>query len=194
MRVGYAYRRGTYTTGPDPEVESHEIDVGADYAKRIPLGPRTSLGFATGSTLVQSERGSDVWVLANASLDSEISRTWLARVAYDRSMSFVAGFADPLFQDGVSGDLGGAVGDRSRVGFFGGYSHGTVGGSPGAPPFDAATAEATFQVLLTSILAVETQYFFYWYEFDPGATLPFGLPPRFTRQGVRAALTVAVGR
>jgi hypothetical protein len=77
------------------------------------LTRRTKLSFGTGLVSVSDQTSTRHTTrhtaIGNAQLTRELGRTWLATLTYDRDVSFVDTFQQPVISDGVSVGLGGLV-------------------------------------------------------------------------------------
>ena len=202
FHAGYAYtegRYGWYAAQAYP-VKGHNIDVGLDYSQTLPLGRKTTFGFATGTSIVEGtsnyadEKGENgryyFNALVTAYVNTAIGRTWKAGVNYGRGLMFVQGFQEPWFYDSVWATLGGYLGRRVNVSFQGGWTNGGSYYALEGAGIDAWTALANLHVALTRTVAVFGQYFYYHYDVAGQQLLPFVAARDFERHGVRAGLTV----
>jgi hypothetical protein len=212
-RLGYTYRTGNYAVRstedvPAADLTVHDIDVGVDYGRALSFSRSTKFSFSTGTVAYQAvgpgipedQQGFRFTFLGNARLSHEIGRSWLAALTYQRDLQLVNGFSAPFLTDAITGLLGGFLNDRSRLAFYGGVNWGDYG--YGHPTGDGGTDDRrtrtiyftpSFQFALTSYLAVDASYFYYWYKFDEGAApLPEGFLPRYDRQGFRVGLSAWV--
>jgi hypothetical protein len=204
LRLGYGYR--TFRpSGDGEETNSHDVNVGLDYARTLTLSRRTTFGFGAGSSIVATqhaigegdgdgERGGDTvyFVSGYASLNHELSRRWTAALSYTRGLDFNPGFADPLFTDAFSFGVYGAVGRRMDMSFNVAYAAGGVGVTPGSGGFDSYTGSVRSDFRLTRFAGLFAHYFYYNYAFDLAAALPPAFPRRFQRQGVRAGVRLSL--
>jgi hypothetical protein len=212
-RLGYTYRTGNYAvrateTSPAADLAVHDIDVGIDYARALSFSRSTKFSFSTGTVAYQAVGGEVPGnsqdfrfnFIGSARLTHEIGQSWLAALTYQRSLQLVNGFSAPFLTDAVTGSLGGFLGSRSRLLVQGGLNWGSYGygyATPGGRTGDRRTRTTyvtpSFQFALTSYLALDASYFYYWYEFDEGAApLPEGFLPRYDRQGFRVGLSAWV--
>lgn len=192
-RLGYGYTTGDYGGTRASGLRSHSIDIGIDYARALSFSRQTQFSFSTGSTIYNDSRYTRYLVLGNAQLSHQIGRTWLANATYSRSLQLVNGFSEPFFADAVAADLNGFVGRRVVVRTTTGITWGQLGLSPDDSfNRNSKTSYVTpsVQVAVTEMVALQASYFFYRYQFDPGAAaLPEGFDSRRSRQGVRLGLT-----
>lgn len=204
VRLGYAYRAGQYNFQAAGEpVRTHEIDVGIDYNRTFSFSRRTTLTFGTGSAIVVAsdpEQGSSTGyvsgthyrLLANATLNHEMGRSWNARLAYYRGVQYVAGFTQPLLSDSVTADVSGLISRRVEANVITSYSNGAAGFGAADNGYATYAGAAGLRVAITESLAAFAQYIFQHYDFADGVALPPGFAPRLDRQGARVGLSVSV--
>jgi hypothetical protein len=190
--AGYSYQEALYRTsetGADRAGRLHTIDAGVDFSR--PLGPtrRTTVGFTTGSTIVQDRTyESHIRMIGHARLNREIGRTWHVTGAYRRAAGFVDGFPQPFFADSVAIDIGGHAARRVDLSMGGGFSMGDMGFLTGTSSTEKIGTSARVRVALNRSAAVSSEYMFYRYRFDDLLVLPAGVPPKLHRQGIRIGL------
>jgi hypothetical protein len=190
LRLGYGYsesQNSLETTGP--RIVNQIIDAGVDYGRALSFSRRTTLSFGTGSTLTADSVDRYFLFTGNAALTREIGRTWGATASFDRAIQYLAGFSGPLLSNAAQVRVRGLLSRRLEVTGAGGYSFGSVGLSPTAPPYSTWTGHAGLRFALSRFLSLDTQYFYYRYGFAEGVDLPFGLPSGLNRNGVRIGLT-----
>jgi hypothetical protein len=197
LRLGYDYRRGTFSQPADTVTEGHNIDVGIDYARTLSFSRRTRLSFSTGSAIVQtSDQDRRYRVTGNATLSHEITRDWNTSLTYVRDVGFFGNFNQPIFSDSVSARLRGVLADRLLMTVTAGFLTGDLGlTDDGSTSFKTFTGSASLLYGLTQLLGVDVTYSYFDYRFsdltsptDPN--LPPGLPPSFGRNSIRAGLTL----
>jgi hypothetical protein len=191
LRLGYSYRAGGYQYAND-DVTAHNIDVGIDYARSLSIFRRTTFSFSTGSSIVQIDNQRYFRFIGDVNLNHQLTRTWTARLSYNRGIGYVASFGEPFFTDGLSAAVSGYVGRRLTMNLTGAYVNGDVGisATPGGG-VKTYSANFTAQYALLQILAADFSVYSYKYDFDDGSiVLPGGLPGQFERQGVRAGLSL----
>jgi hypothetical protein len=190
LRLGYSFSSGGYQFANTDDVTAHNIDVGVDYARSLSIFRRTTFSFATGSSIVQIDGTNYFRVTGDANLNHQISRTWTARLSYNRGVGYVGGFSEPFFSDGLNASISGFIGRRFNMGLTGGYVDGNLGVA-GGNGVKSYSANFTAQYAFTQYLAADFSAYSYKYDFeDQSITLPGGLPGRFNRQGVRAGLSL----
>lgn len=199
VHAGYSYvegRYGWYASQGYP-VTGHNIDVGVDYNKTLPLGRRTTFGFATGTSIVKGTAayGGDEGkyyfnAQVSAYLNTALGRTWNANVNYQRGLMFVQGFQEPWYSDSIGARFGGYLGRRVNVSAQAGWTRGTGYYSAQEGNIDAWTATANLQLAVTRTVALFTQYFYYHYDTRGQQMIPFFAATDFDRRGVRAGLSL----
>jgi hypothetical protein len=190
LRVGYGYgQEYAGVRAGDPPVVTQNIDLGVDYARPLSASRRTRLAFASGSTVISYQGDRFYRLLADASLTRELGRTWNASVAYHRGIQFVERFAAPLYADNMQLHLTGFLSRRIDVSASGVYSNGQIGLSTTDSGYVTYSGIADLNVALARMLSVHAQYFYYHYDFDRAAALPFGVPSTLNRGGIRFGLS-----
>jgi hypothetical protein len=210
FRLGYAYQDGAYGSGTDPSTlnrGNHNINVGLDYARALSPWRRTKVTFGSGSSLARrldtaqdpaasSDHPLTLYITGFAAISRELGRSWNVRGTYTRSMSYVPGFADPFFSDGVSLWSAGALGRRTSVSAQLSGSRGSVGLAPSGTSasdfgnnFWAYTATARAQYAITRHIAAFANYVYYNYAFGGAVSLPTDLLRATGRQSIQAGLT-----
>jgi hypothetical protein len=192
LRLGYSYRSGGYQFANASDVSAHNIDVGVDYARTLSIFRRTTFSFGTGSSIVQIDRDRFFRVIGDANLNHQLTRSWTARLSYNRGVGYVASFSEPFFTDGLTASVGGFMGRRLSMNLTGAYVNGDLGVSAGGGNgVKTYSANFTAQYAFSQILAADFSAYSYKYDFeDPSVALPGGLPGQFERTGVRAGLSL----
>jgi hypothetical protein len=116
-----------------------------------------------------------------------MGRTWYARAAYHRGTSYVVGIVAPVRNDGVGVETGGFLNHRVDVLISAGYALGSIAGPTSRG--HSYNANARLRIGLRREAAAFVEGLFYDYAFDRSVLLP-ELPSHFTRNGVRAGLTM----
>lgn len=199
MHAGYSYSEGRYgwSASMAYPVTGHNIDVGVDYNKTLPLGRRTTFGFATGTSIVKGtgtytgdEGNYHFNAHLTAYLNTALGRTWNANVNYQRGLMFVQGFQEPWFSDSVGATIGGYLGRRVNVSAQAGWTNGSGYYSEQEGNIGAWTATANLQLAITRTVALFAQYFYYHYDTRGQQVIPFFAASDFDRRGVRAGLSL----
>jgi hypothetical protein len=190
LRTGYGF--GTYQFGADSQPTlRHQIDIGVDFSRPLPMARRTVIEFRTGSVLLT--RGTTAFRLdLSAAIKRPFGRHWVARVGYDRPMQFIEGFSEPLLSDAVSMTTEGSLGRFVRV--VGGFSasQGTVGGSADAA-FSSIGGSAQVHLAVSRQWSWVTEFADFHYRFSENAPLPGQVPRDVRRRAVRSGLALSLG-
>lgn len=198
LRAGYAYRTSRLGFEVDEEPRAfHDIDLGVDYARSLPLSRRTLLSFSTGSTITarDSSEEDDVtalsrtrfFVIGSAALSHEIGRSWITQLSYSRDVRYEDGFSDPFLRDSATASIGGMVSRRVDVVAWARWSSAAIGLEE--RNFSTVVASAQARTAITQNLAVYANYYYYLQDFDAGVALPPGVVRDLSRQGARIGLT-----
>lgn len=197
LRVGYAYRTGNFANaeeGSEEETaETHEIDLGVNYARQLSFSRRTTFSFSTGSTLVEVQGTRNFTIVGDAALRHQFGRNWLSTIAYNRGVGFITNFSGLALSDSVSARLDGLFGQRWSMTLIGGLSAGQIGYGANEDElsrFTTYTASATMQYAFTAYLASYAQYAYFYYDFPRSPELPVG--GEFNRNSVRVGLSLTV--
>jgi hypothetical protein len=189
--IGYHYRRTEYpSTVTARRLQTHDADIGMDFNKALSLTRRTTLSMTTGSSAYVTEGRQTYRLTGNARLNREIGRTWNASLAYNRNIGFVDTFDNPVLYDSVTAGIGGLIMRRLQFSASTGVSNGTVGLTGSNNGYRTFSDSVSLTTSLTRNIAIGTSYFYYRSRFDSGAVVPDVLARQFSRQGVRAYLTV----
>jgi hypothetical protein len=196
VRAGYGYRKGNFansTVEAEDTAETHEIDLGVNFARQLSFSRRTTFSFSTGSTLFEVDGSRNFTIVGDAALRHQFGRSWLSSIAYNRNVGFITNFSGPVLSDNATVRLDGLLGDRVNVSLQGGLSAGRVGygASEGElSTFKTYSGTATMQYAFTANLASYVQYAYFYYDFPRSPDLPVN--GEFNRNSVRAGLSVSV--
>jgi hypothetical protein len=189
LRLGYGYTDAHYGIA-QRQYHTHNLDTGVDYGRSLSLSRRTKLTFSTGATAIQQSQETRFDVIGAATLNREIGRTWNASLAYSRSVGYAAYILEPIFSDSISAAYGGLINRRLSFHSGAGTSRGGVGFRGGsANGFNATNAYAGLSQAVNRHFAVNVNYSFYRYNFEPGAALVTGLVPRMNRNSINVTLS-----
>jgi hypothetical protein len=194
LRLGYVYRSSTYSNGLQP-IE-HDLDFGFDYDRPISRTRRTKVGFSFGSSILEGPAPGQLnestvqhfRAVADARLSHQIGRTWMTRVAYNRSAQYVEELAAPAYTDGVTVTVDGFLNRRTDVSGAVAYSTGTVVAQEESS-FATSTANVRVRFGINGSLALFAEYLYYRYDFG-NLQLQSGAPSQLNRNGVQAGLTL----
>lgn len=197
LNVGYAFRRAQYATTSPTE---HDLNIGFDYDRPLSRTRRTHLRFNVGSIMLQAQAPGAVSAnlqqryqfAADMALSRQFGRTWQATGAYRRSVGFIEGFSTPVLTNGLTTSTTGLVGQRVDLLLTGAYTAGasTSASAPGSGAFTSYTGSVRARVALTSLLAIYSEYLYYFYDFSHGSLLTLGAPPKMSRNSAHLGLTV----
>jgi len=186
-RLGYSIAQADWG-GEDGQDRLHQIDAGIDFNHALSLTRRTTLAFRTGTAMLKDEIRTHVHVTGNAQLTRELGRTWTANAVYNREVSFLEVFREPVFSDSVSGGFGGLFNRHVQFQANIGTSFGSVGFTGVDNAFTNYFTSASLRFGFTRNLGLSLTYSFYHYRFEDGVDLPAGYRPETDRHSVRLSL------
>jgi len=187
VHAGIGSRLGQYarSTGPT-RVWVRDVDIGLDYDRPLSFSRRTTLRFASGSSLVPQDGKTYYRVTGNVSLAHEIGRSWTAILRYDRRLQFIEALPRPFFSDAVAASVTGHPSRKVDLALAAAYSAGAIGVAGDAGGLGAYTGSASIGLSLNRHLALSSEYLYYHYRFDQQSLAAF--PARLDRQTVRIGL------
>lgn len=188
LRVGYSFAEGHYEDRPT--VQTHRPDIGVDFARALSLTRRTSLSFGVGTDAVVANDRTRVRASGNASVTHEIGRSWFARGAFQRGITFVETLSEPIFSDAFQVSLAGLVTRRVQFTSIGSASIGRGASSSGQ--FDSYRGSAGLSVALTRYMNTGVDYIYYKYVTDSRIELQAGIPGAINRQSIRGHVSLWV--
>ncbi len=180
-------QRGAQARDYDQEI----IDVGVNFNRALSLARRTTLAFATSSSIIKEPSGQRQFrVNGNVVLMKFFRRTWRASAYASRDTSFVPGFFEPLFSDTAGVSLGGLFTKRIEwtMNAAGGLGQAGFSDNKG---FKTMTASTRLSVALNRHLGLFGQYVAYGYEL-PKNSNALGLSDRLARHAVSVGLTTYI--
>jgi hypothetical protein len=188
LKLGYGFEQahdGLRITLP--AVAAHKIDFGLNYAKPLSASRRMAVAFDAGTTVITDYGSRYRRLLINGTFDRDIGRRWTASAGYHRGVSFIEGFAGPMYADSVDVRVAGLIAGRVRFGGSSGYAQGQVGFSRNSP-YMTLSEIADVRIALNRVLSFITRYDYSHYDFDPTVAIPFGLARSMHRQSIRVGL------
>ena len=194
--LGYTYRHNLVPDAVDRPLAMHDINAGVNYSRALSRTRQTKVSFHTGSTLTNStnnvsqptpETRTHFFVVGGAELLREIGQTWGAQAAYNRSVTYEAGFVQPVLRDEVSARIGGLIGRNVDVSSGVYYTVGAVGLE--TTNYHSLLASSQVRWAITRSLATYASYYYYLYNFGSDVSLPSGVVQELHRNGVRIGLT-----
>jgi hypothetical protein len=197
LNLGYTFTRADYYSGITPA--EHGVNAGFTYTHPTSKTRKTSLSFRVGSSRLElADTGDQGTVLrpyyrtvGDVTFMREFGRTWQANAAYHRGVGFVDGLRTPVLTDGVLIGANGMINRRVDVSVNAASTIGEPTTVVALRGFRTNTATARTQMALNHNAALFAEYLFYFYDFPIGLT-PIGAPPRVSRNGVRAGLSLWV--
>lgn len=188
--AGYGYRVGrTRVMDLAPTSQTHDLDIGVDYARALSFSRRTTLSFSSGSSIVSLGDQRTFGVLGLASLTHQIGRTWTTSAQYRRGLDYIDGFSRPLFSDSISGYIDGMLGRRAEVAALMTSSAGALAGVADPSGLASWSAFARFRFAVSRRLAIYAQYGSHYYRLARPGNDALRLSEGFVRQGIRVGLT-----
>jgi hypothetical protein len=198
-RAGYGYSRSKYQDEGRPS-GNHVIDIGVDggYGREFQISRRTTFDFNTNSNVIVHDTVRDddeynpqtrLFVGGSMGLAHRWGRSWQARAEVWRGTGFVDSFADPVTTNRATVSLGGVPHRRVDVVGYVSYIGGTVGFDEDSGGYATSTAVFQTRFAASRNIAVFGQYFYYYYRFDQGVTLPGTIDRRLERQGGSVGVT-----
>ena len=216
LRLGYTFKQGEYLGSP--KTTEHNSEVGVDYIRVLSRTRKTTLAFSLGPTwangalqagplqnqvsvITGAAVGSPITgsaldvrkqfrVVGDASLVHQLNRTWDLKGTYHRGLGYIEGFTAPVFSAAYAASAGGLLSRRTDLSLSAAYSTGESALVGVADQFTTYTGDARLRFMVNKVWATYVEYLFYYYEFGPGISLPPGVPPGLTRNGVRVGLTM----
>lgn len=172
-------------------VRVNDIDAGLDFSRPLTVSKRTTISFATGSSMVPDVEGMAFRVTGNAAVNRAFGRTWNLRLGVNRAVRLVEGFTQPLVENSLDTALAGNLARHISWSSSGSYSAGTVGLEQQVQNgYTNWTAASGLNVELGRHALFNVHYFIASDDFDQGVALPPGLVNQRLRQGVRAGITL----
>ena len=199
LHAGYTYREASYSSAF--RTKEHDIDAGIDYSRPLSASRRSTVGFSLGPTVMQTPfvidgnptASSHFRLMGDAFFEHQFGRSWSARAAYHRGISYVAGLAGPVYNDSASAETTGFLSRRVDLSFSLAYSTGQIASQgASAAGFTMYTADSRLRFALSREFAALIQAIFYDYNFDQRLVIVPGVPSNFTRIGIHGGITVWV--
>lgn len=206
LTMSYAYSSGEYAPllftsggggGGTRPLVGHSILGGFDLTKR--LSPRRAVQFALGlgATRTQAVTGDDdlayAWWAPSASLSTRIDlgRTWALSGNYSHGQTSLSGLTREAYSGrAASTSLGGKMGPVD-IAATAGYAWGSTGVDAAfSSDYESLTGTLQAGVPIGRRLNAVVQYTWYQYDVTGDASVPVTLPPGYTRNSIRAGLSV----
>jgi hypothetical protein len=206
LTMSYAYSSGEYAPllftsggggGGTRPLVGHSILGGFDMTKR--LSPRRAVQFALGlgATRTQAVTGDDdieyAWWAPSASLSTRIDlgRTWALSANYSHGQTSLSGLTREAYSGrAASTSLGGKMGPVD-IAATAGFTWGSTGaGAALSSDYESLTGTLQAGMPIGKRLNAVVQYTWYQYDVTGEADVPVALPPGYTRNSIRAGLSV----
>jgi hypothetical protein len=196
LRVGYGLKRGQFLG--TPAISEQDLDIGLDYTRPLSRTRKTTMTFTltpaiTNGTLLSgvTDLRRQYKLIGDASIVRQIGRTWNVSANYRRGAGYyVEGVQSRIFTEAYGAGANGLLSRRTDLSVSAAYSTGQPELTTQPAAFSTYTGNVRFRFALGRTWATYGEYVFYYYKFDQGFQLPAGIPPQFTRNGVRAGLTL----
>jgi len=181
------------------QTDTKGLQIGIRYTRPLSPSRRTTLGFDAGPTLAQSalpggatvgSRGQELRFVGNAFFERDIGRSWMTRATYRRALSPVEGIAAPVYTDTVTVEASGFTSRRIDLLFSAGFATGQTAAGQLATPtrLTTYTGDTHLRFALSRCIAAYVEGLLYNYAFDARLITVPGMPPRFSRTGLRAGV------
>jgi len=183
LRLGYGYRTGWFGADTAQRLSTQDIDVGIDYRRPLFQSRRTTVGFTTGSSLVD-EPGRRRWQFVGAAnVRHEFTGGWFIQADLARATRLVQGFTAPFVDNSATASLGGFFGRRLELLMSAGYSRGEVG--TGGGTYTALQGSTRLRLALARWIAIDGEGLYSKNRFSDQVVMPAGFPANLTRWTVR---------
>jgi hypothetical protein len=194
LRLGYHNNEARYGEhGPRPV--NHVIDAGVDYRKALSISRRTSVSFSTGTSAVSRDLGERTrfHAIGSAELTHEIGRTWFTSLAYNRGVSFIDSWPEPVFSDSAILSLSGLLTRRTQFQASARAAKGNRGFSRDASGnLHTYYGSAGVSFALSRLVNTGVNYSYYNHRFPDSMVLAPGFPAASNRKSVRAYVSLWV--
>jgi hypothetical protein len=115
VHAGYGRERFYASTMRDAQFVYELLDVGVDLGRQLSMSRRTTLTFATKTSMVKRpETGRRYRLDGHVELAGHFRRTWRATVGFSRDTEFHPGFVEPVLTDGLTGMVRGMLSPRAQ--------------------------------------------------------------------------------
>jgi hypothetical protein len=191
LRLGYRLTAAIYDPQNRRYLQSHDIDAGIEYKRGLPFSRGTTVRATTGTALVTDRDRRTFRVLADASLEHTLSRSWQARLDFSRPVQVVEGLTAPVVSSSVTMRVAGSLNRRHGVLATASYSDGSVSLDYSRLASVMSYSSAfRWQAALTRALSFNAEAFHGRSRFGPEvATLP-GVPRDSEQLGVRVFVSL----
>jgi hypothetical protein len=173
LRTGYSYRTGEFAANLGSASE-HGVGLSVDHRRVLSASRQASFSFGVGMSALDSPPdglgaagGRAYRLLGDAAFTYQFARSWEARAAYRRGISYIADLAEPVLVGGVTASVEGLV--TRRVDFLASasYSSGESALIYSESTFDTYTGNLRSRFGLTPSAAVYLEYLFFFTASEP---------------------------
>ena len=206
LRTGYNYRRASYALrdapeGQGPQPDEHYLFIGAVFERAFSNEQRTTLSFEAGPSIFSAPTATDLLATGDrirfafdALVAHQAGKSWLLLASFNRGSQFNQGYGGPVFADELFGSVTGFITSKTDITASMAYTDGQSVLAITGREFVTSTAGARIRHALSRNWALTAQYFYYSYDFTnaPGLPALIAVPERFSRNSVRAGVSVFV--
>ena len=197
LRLGYTRRSGEYlaAAGDSATAITHDLDIGVDYQRALSFSRRTRLTFSSGSTIVDNsvsptKRDRHLAVTGALGVSHELGRSWRAQGGFTRGVSFVDGFAGPVFSNGITASLSGLFTRRIDFNASVGGSFGNIADAHAGQDFSTYFSTSRVRYALNRTWAAFGEYTFLYSDVGTQPIAIYGSSSPLQRNAVRVGLTL----
>ena len=186
LRLGYRLTAAVYDPVNRRYLQSHDIDAGVEYKRGLPFSPHTTVRASTGASMVSDRERRTFRMLADASLEHTLSRTWEARLDFSRPVQVVEGLTAPVISSSVTMRLSGTLSRRQGVFATATYSDGSVSlDYTNLASVTSYSSSFRWQTTLSKALAFNAEVFHGRAQFGPEVAVLPSVPRDSEQLGVR---------
>jgi len=188
--AGYGRGKSYIVGSGETAIPMQSVDAGIDYADSLTLNRRTTLSFGSSLAGAGSPPGGGIHyaIVGFAALTRGIGRTWSTSLNFNRSLSFPAGFRQPVTSDTLTASLNGQLLSRVSWNSTAGYTRGAVGFET-PQHFTTYYATSGLAFGIARRVSAYAQYSYYNFHVPTGLTT-FDLFSRLGRQSVAAGISL----
>lgn len=196
VHVGYGRRSGEYSNNSVADRSFlDDVDIGVDFNRpfSIPFARRTTLRFSTGSTISQAGRQPRRYgMTGNASLNQAFGRSGTASLSFNRGVSLVQGFMEPVFADSLTLAAGGRLRNRLDLRISAALALGNVGANADQSKYRNYTGSGRLTFKLTSRSSLFATYLYSRHDIGAGVERIATLPGAQAQQSGRVGFSMRV--
>lgn len=184
VHAGYGRDQLSQSRGGIEQRYTNELlDLGVDFAKSLTMARRTTLAFATETSVTREGVGARHFRMnGTIAFEHHFLRTWRTQLSAKRATEFLAGFRGPVFTERGRASLNGYLGNRVLLNVDAEAGKGAVGIND-QHQFISYTGHGKLTYAMTRHLGVYTQYGYYNYQMPPDP-LAIVTAPHLARQAV----------